>query len=317
MARNKRKRRRRKGRFGLLFKALCFVALAGALVFGATVFFQVETVAVTGNARYKQEEIVAAAGIQTGDNLYRLNKNEIYRQVLQKLPYIESISIRRSLPSTIVIDVTEWDAVAQILPGAAGSASAARTAAQEDAAAQEEGDTSADPGASSGDSSGDKSGDKSKEKPSDSSKKADEKPEQKPATEAWLISVGGKLLEKAPGDSTAIRVSGLTALSPQAGTLMSVPEEEQYRLDALLKLLAALEELDMAQNVSAIEVDSTQVQLRYLDRFDVKLLMKDDFRYNLRVLEKGVEETDRRHGDQAAGTMDLTQEDYELVYSPG
>lgn len=313
MARNKRKRRRRKGRFGLLFKALCFVALAGALVFGATVFFQVETVAVTGNARYKQEEIVAAAGIQTGDNLYRLNKNEIYRQVLQKLPYIESISIRRSLPSTIVIDVTEWDAVAQILPGAAGSASAARTAAQEDAAAQTEGDTSADPGASSGDSSGDKSGDKSKEKPSDSS----EKPEQKPATEAWLISVGGKLLEKAPADSTAIRVSGLTALSPQAGTLMSVPEEEQYRLDALLKLLAALEELDMAQNVSAIEVDSTQVQLRYLDRFDVKLLMKDDFRYNLRVLEKGVEETDRRHGDQAAGTMDLTQEDYELVYSPG
>lgn len=313
MARNKRKRRRRKGRFGLLFKALCFVALAGALVFGATVFFQVETVAVTGNARYKQEEIVAAAGIQTGDNLYRLNKNEIYRQVLQKLPYIESISIRRSLPSTIVIDVTEWDAVAQILPGAAGSASAARTAAQEDAAAQTEGDTSADPGASSGDSSGDKS----KEKLSDSSKKAEEKPEQKPATEAWLISVGGKLLEKAPADSTAIRVSGLTALSPQAGTLMSVPEEEQYRLDALLKLLAALEELDMAQNVSAIEVDSTQVQLRYLDRFDVKLLMKDDFRYNLRVLEKGVEETDRRHGGQAAGTMDLTQEDYELVYSPG
>ena len=196
MARNKRKRRRRKGRFGLLFKALCFVALAGALVFGATVFFQVETVAVTGNARYKQEEIVAAAGIQTGDNLYRLNKNEIYRQVLQKLPYIESISIRRSLPSTIVIDVTEWDAVAQILPGAAGSASAARTAAQEDAAAQTEGETSADPGASSGDSSGDKSGDQSKEKPSDSSKKAEEKPEQKPATEAWLISVGGKLLEK-------------------------------------------------------------------------------------------------------------------------
>lgn len=317
MARNKRKRRRRKGRFGLLFKALCFVALAGALVFGATVFFQVETVAVTGNARYKQEEIVAAAGIQTGDNLYRLNKNEIYRQVLQKLPYIESISIRRSLPSTIVIDVTEWDAVAQILPGAAGSASAARTAAQEDAAAQTEGDTSAAPGASSGDSSGDKSGDQSKEKPSDSSKKAEEKPEQKPATEAWLISVGGKLLEKAPADSTAIRVSGLTALSPQAGTLMSVPEEEQYRLDALLKLLAALEELDMAQNVSAIEVDSTQVQLRYLNRFDVKLLMKDDFRYNLRVLEKGVEETDRRHGGQAAGTMDLTQEDYELVYSPG
>ena len=311
MARNKRKRRRRKGRFGLLFKALCFVALAGALVFGATVFFQVETVAVTGNARYKQEEIVAAADIQTGDNLYRLNKNEICRQVLQKLPYIESISIRRSLPSTIVIDVTEWDAVAQILPGTVGSASTARTAAQ----AEE--DTPAEVGDTSGDSSGDKSSDQSKEENTDSSEKTNEKTEQKPAAEAWLISVGGKLLEKAPADSTAIRVSGLTALSPQAGTLISVPEEEQYRLDALLKLLAALEELDMAKNVSAIEVGSTQVQLRYLDRFDVKILMKEDFRYNLRVLEKGVEETDRRHGDQATGTMDLTQEDYELIYSPG
>ena len=44
--RNKRKRKRGKGRLGPLFKLLCAGAVAVALTMGATVFFQVETVAV-------------------------------------------------------------------------------------------------------------------------------------------------------------------------------------------------------------------------------------------------------------------------------
>ena len=45
--RNKRKRKRGKGRLGPLFKLLCAGAVAVALTMGATVFFQVETVAAT------------------------------------------------------------------------------------------------------------------------------------------------------------------------------------------------------------------------------------------------------------------------------
>ena len=37
------------------------------------------------------------------------------------------------------------------------------------------------------------------------------------AGEAWLISVGGRLLEPAPEDSTALTVTGLTVLSPRQG----------------------------------------------------------------------------------------------------
>lgn len=48
--RNKRKRKRGKGRLGPLFKLLCAGAVAVALTMGATVFFQVETVAVTATA---------------------------------------------------------------------------------------------------------------------------------------------------------------------------------------------------------------------------------------------------------------------------
>ncbi len=50
--RHNRKRKRGRRRFGLLFKLLCGAALVAAATLGATVFFQVETIAVTGNSRY-------------------------------------------------------------------------------------------------------------------------------------------------------------------------------------------------------------------------------------------------------------------------
>lgn len=117
-----RTRRKNRGRFGPLFKLLCALAVVIALTIGATVFFQVETIAVTGNSRYTQQEVIDASGIQIGDNLYRMNKYQIGDQVLRQLPYVEKILIRRSLPSTIVITVSEWDAVAQILPPEPGAA---------------------------------------------------------------------------------------------------------------------------------------------------------------------------------------------------
>ena len=81
-----RKRRRNRGRFGPLFKLLCVAALLVALTAGATVFFRVEHIIVDGNARYTQEEVVAASGIQLGDNLYGLNKLKIDSGIRAALP---------------------------------------------------------------------------------------------------------------------------------------------------------------------------------------------------------------------------------------
>ena len=109
-----RTRRKNRGRFGPLFKLLCVVAVVVALTVGATVFFRVEQVTVSGNRRYTEEEIIAASGIELGDNLYSLNKVRIDRNIRTTLPYIGEMSINRVLPSTIVIRVDEWEAVAQI-----------------------------------------------------------------------------------------------------------------------------------------------------------------------------------------------------------
>ena len=200
-----------------------------ALTMGATVFFQVETVAVTGNSRYSQEEIIKATGIQTGDNLFRMNKYQIAHQVLQGLPYVEELTIRRALPSTIVITVKEWDAVARVeAPGTSAVVQAGPQAPAEpvqpdssqagDGADQSQPELSPDQSQAAGNQSaaGDIGGDSSSE---------DTQEDAKPATQAWLISVGGKLLEPAPADSTAISVTGITPLSPRAGEMLVLSQE--------------------------------------------------------------------------------------------
>ncbi len=114
--RKQHKHRRGKGRLGKVIQFLFVLALLAAVTVGATVFFRVEQVEVSGNSRYTSGEIVTATGIKAGDNLFHMNKFAIRDHVLEQMPYVESILIRRRLPSTITITVVEWDAVARILP---------------------------------------------------------------------------------------------------------------------------------------------------------------------------------------------------------
>ena len=104
MARNRStNRRRRRGRFSFLTKLLCILLIAGAVVAALTVFFKVQSITVSGNARYTSEEVVAASGIEIEDNLFLLNKYSAAQAIFEKLPYVEEATINRALPDTIVI----------------------------------------------------------------------------------------------------------------------------------------------------------------------------------------------------------------------
>lgn len=271
--RHNRKRKRRRSRLGVFFKLLCLAALVAALTFGATVFFQVETIAVTGNSRYTQDEIVAASGVQAGDNLFRMNKKQISEEILHQLPYVESVSILRGLPSTITFQVTEWDAVAQVEVYAQGQTEESG----------EEGE-----------------------------------PQQAAAQEAWLISVGGKLLEPVSASRTApISVTGLTALAPEAGSMLAVPQDQQSKLTALTNVLEQLQQQDMMSRVSSIDLTNVSYMVLRLDgSIDAKVPLTGDTAYYLRALNAAVEEENRRRGGQAVGTMDLTQKEYTAIFTP-
>lgn len=271
-----RTHRKNRGRFGPLFKLLCVIAVAVALTVGATVFFRVETIAVSGNQRYTQEDIITASGIQLGDNLYALNKVRIGRNIRTLLPYIGELSITRALPSTIVIHVTEWEAVARLTVPEADRAAAV----QEELAG---GKAEAEPAVLAG--------------------------------ESWLISVKGKLLEPAPADSGAIPVTGLTPIAPEAGSMLAVPQSEETRLSALLALLEALEQAELFSQVTSIRLENTQLTVRYLDRYNVRMALDADFGYDLRLMQSVRTQIEAEQGPEARGSIDLTWEKYDAVYS--
>ena len=83
------------------------MVICGAISVALTLFFKIETMSVSGNVRYRQDEIVEASGIQLGDNMFLMNKFNAAEKITANLPYIESVQIRRQVPSTLQIQVTE------------------------------------------------------------------------------------------------------------------------------------------------------------------------------------------------------------------
>ena len=108
------RKRRRQGRFAPVFKLLFLLAMAVALVLGATVFFQVEHIVVTGNNRYSQQAIINATGIDLGDNLFGVSKSQVSQNIRRRLPYVQAVQVLRRLPNTVAITVTESAAAARL-----------------------------------------------------------------------------------------------------------------------------------------------------------------------------------------------------------
>jgi cell division protein FtsQ len=115
--RRNNRRRRRRGRFGFLYKLLSAVLIMGAIFAGCVVFFRVNQVRVEGCVHYTQAQIEEASGGKTGDKLFLLNKNHIARSILSALPYVDEVAIRRDLPDTLVVTITECTPVASIRSG--------------------------------------------------------------------------------------------------------------------------------------------------------------------------------------------------------
>lgn len=114
MASRRHKRRKAKGRFRGLYKILSIAAVIVALTVACMVFFRVQTVTVEGAGRYSAEEIIQASGVKEGDYLLTLNTERIQREIRGGLSYVERVSIRRSLPDTVIITVEETVAAAAV-----------------------------------------------------------------------------------------------------------------------------------------------------------------------------------------------------------
>ena len=87
------------------------------IIFGVSVFFRVTDIEVIGSARYTDDEIIVASGVETGDNLFLLNGDAAARRITAAMPYISDVRIGMKIPDTAVLEVTESVAFAAVQIG--------------------------------------------------------------------------------------------------------------------------------------------------------------------------------------------------------
>ena len=98
-------------------RPLRFFLVIVAIIFVMSVFFKITKIEVSGNSLYSAEEIIAASGIEEGDNLFFVNRIAAGSRVVVKLPYVDSVKISRGLPNRVTIEVTESNAVGYVSVG--------------------------------------------------------------------------------------------------------------------------------------------------------------------------------------------------------
>ncbi|WP_034272834.1 cell division protein FtsQ/DivIB [Haloechinothrix halophila] len=107
---------KRKARRTILRRRLVAIAIVLAIIsLGAVLLFTpligVSDVKVTGINRIDREDVVELAEIPMRRSLLRVDTDAAERAVAS-LPQVESVSVSRSLPSTVRIDITERTSVA-------------------------------------------------------------------------------------------------------------------------------------------------------------------------------------------------------------
>ena len=110
--------RRTRWRRGILNRVLLLavqvVLLAGLYLVGRQIYlaaitspsFNVRTIAVRGNVRTKTADLVALASSALSKNIFRVDLDALSAD-LSRSPWVLTVSVRRSLPSTIEVNVTE------------------------------------------------------------------------------------------------------------------------------------------------------------------------------------------------------------------
>ena len=100
-----RKKSRLRTRFYVIL-TLIILAIAW-LILSNSGLFTIDAIEVQGNSHYTAEEIINMSHASPGRNIiYKANIKET-REFLENNPYIKSASVKRRLPSTLVIKVTE------------------------------------------------------------------------------------------------------------------------------------------------------------------------------------------------------------------
>ncbi|MDK2813989.1 MAG: cell division protein FtsQ [Clostridiales bacterium] len=98
--------RRRRRRRTIITAVVLLAFIITGVVLSVTVLFKIDSYKVEGDSIYTQEQLIDAFGHPVGENIFHFRMVTAEQQMEQKLPYLETIKVRRRLPGTVVFIVT-------------------------------------------------------------------------------------------------------------------------------------------------------------------------------------------------------------------
>ena len=101
-----RRRRRNNSAARITLAVTVLLALVVGIVLSLTVFFKIKSIDVYGESIYSSKEIIKAGNIKLESNLIRLSSSAVSKRIENALPYIEKVKVKKSLPTTALLEVT-------------------------------------------------------------------------------------------------------------------------------------------------------------------------------------------------------------------
>lgn len=102
----KKKKKRRKIFKTIKILMIIFIVLGGIAYFLLSPIFNITEINVNGNEKISGEEILSLSQLKKDENIFKMNKQEI-RDKIKQNAYIDTVEIKRALPDTVIISVTE------------------------------------------------------------------------------------------------------------------------------------------------------------------------------------------------------------------
>lgn len=109
----KKKKKRRKIFRTIKILMIIFILIGAIAYFLLSPIFNIKNINVSGNEKTSSEEILSLSQLKKDENIFKINKNETRENVKQNA-YIDTVEIKRTLPDTVTIVVTERTATYQI-----------------------------------------------------------------------------------------------------------------------------------------------------------------------------------------------------------
>ena len=111
---NARRRKNRRKKI-IIRSVLGLIFFCVGTILALTLFFNINSIVVSGDAIYSDEKIIEISEVSTGDNLIFLSEKNLNKKISKELPYIGSVKIKRRLPSTLEIVIAKTDAYMAVL----------------------------------------------------------------------------------------------------------------------------------------------------------------------------------------------------------